>query len=214
MKVCFRKTLEDIQLFTLGIRSQTDLECSKCQTLGQFLPHGWLYKTTQGVERKVGKRIICDSRRGGIGCGATTRILVESETYRLWVDTKILLSFLQGLIAGLWVTEAYVKATGTNTGRNAWRWWAKLKRQQQGLRDFLFSKHGLSTQTAEPTEPQNDPLILVTEQKEASQKKNSPVQKAKQDKKCLLNLCAEWLSLSEHNDPCADVQFQASLCLL
>jgi hypothetical protein len=104
MHVIFRSSLEEVNSFTLSIRMHGGLSCDQCKAEGQFVSHGWLYKLNDdGTLRQVGKRIICDRRRGGSGCGATTRVLVSNETHRLHVDTAQLMLFLWALIAGMTV---------------------------------------------------------------------------------------------------------------
>ena len=92
MLVIFKSSMEKVHRFTLSIRMNSEMVCAICKAEGQFLPHGWLYKTdADGSLCKVDKRIICDRRRGGKGCGATVRGLVSTETYQLWAVTATLM---------------------------------------------------------------------------------------------------------------------------
>jgi hypothetical protein len=63
-----------------------------------------------------------------------------------------LLIFLTSLLAGAGIFEAYESATKTVMSRNAWRWWAKLKGIEGGVRNYLFRNDHKSTLPSSPTE--------------------------------------------------------------
>jgi hypothetical protein len=152
MSILFQSSLNGIDLFTLSIRQRVDFCCSQCKAHGQFVPHGWIYKFGgENSKRPVGKRIICDRRRGGSGCGATIKIILKSETYRLHATTARLLTFMLSLLAGATIFDAYESATATIMSRNAWRWWAKLKEREGDIRTYLFKALRNPTSPSLPT---------------------------------------------------------------
>lgn len=195
MSVIFQKSLDGIHQFTLSIRLHVDLVCQHCQAVGQFIPHGWLHKmNNDGSIRRVGKRIICDRRRGGTGCGGTTKIIAETETHQLHVTAISLSVFILALASGLSVLSAYEKATLSQASRNAWRWWVKLLKREGDIRCFIFKM----------SEPMRTTAPLSHTQ--------SPIPRRIQ---ILRETLAHWVPLSDvPNNICADFQHSKQIALL
>lgn len=149
--------------FTNSIREQGGLSCHHCKQHGQWLPHGFLYKLNlNGQKRKTGKRIICDRRRGGRGCGRTLKIMVKKETHQLQVCIAEIAQFILALLKGLTLPEAYERATGTPQSRNAWRWWSRLKTLEGSIREDLFQlNNGELPRNIEKNGHENQLLTLL-----------------------------------------------------
>lgn len=136
MAAYFQNSLDDIEAFTHTVRYQVDFVCPHCKAKGQTVSHGHLFGDNGII---IGKRCICDRRRGGTGCGKTIRILIKSKCYRLHYALARVGVFLSALLCCTPVLQAYQEATGTCTSRNSWRWWKKLKNREGDLRQELFA---------------------------------------------------------------------------
>ncbi len=207
MRVIFRSSLEEVHSFTLSIRMHGGLSCDQCKAEGQFVPHGWLYKSNDdGTLRQVGKRILCDQRRGGAGCGATTRVLVRNETHRLHVDTAQLMLFLWALIAGMTVLASYEKATRTSMSRNAWRWWQKLKNRMVDIREDVFKNSAICPADSK----ENSALVNNLEFPQVSPSASY----ARKSRQTLCEVLVRWLQKDPDLDTCAQFQELRQIALL
>lgn len=205
MIVIFKSSMEKVHSFTLSIRMYSEMVCEICKAEGQFLPHGWLYKTdADGSLRKVGKRIICDRRRGGKGCGATVRVLVSTETYQIWAVTATLMLFISALTAGLSVLASYEKATQSPKSRNAWRWWQKLVHRMPDIRGALFKNSPI-------------PPSGVTEKPAPIKKSSSVIAPVHRRRKTLIahrEVLLRWINEAQDSDACALFQDAQQIALL
>ena len=207
MSVIFKSSMEEVHRCTLSIRMHSEMVCEICKAEGQFLPHGWLYKmNADGLLCKVGKRIICDRRRGGKGCGATVRVLVRSETYRLHFVTASLMLFISALTAGLSVMASYEKATRSAMSRNAWRWWQKLIHRMPDIRGALFKNFPIP-----PSGVTEKPAPIK------SAESSSVITAAHRRRKTLIahrEVLLRWITKAHDSDVCALFQEKQQIALL
>jgi hypothetical protein len=151
MRVIFLPSFTALCFLALHIRLDTERSCWYCQAVGQFVSHGNIRCCE--TNQTIGKRLLCDKRRGGTGCGRTTRLLNQDETYWLHFKTPTICEFIILIVAGKTITDAYMAATTAMTPRNAWRWWSRLRSMEHTLRKYLF----LNTQFTDTSSPQIEP---------------------------------------------------------
>ena len=124
--------------FTLSVElNQGGVRCAKCKQQDQFISHGFVYKQlNHGQSQIVGKRLFCANRRQKTGCGSTLRLYLAARIPLLVHSSLQLTTFLQALLLGNTVKQAYQTATGTQDSRHAFRWLNKLNIQQVHYRVF------------------------------------------------------------------------------
>ncbi|MEJ7806850.1 MAG: hypothetical protein WKG03_13135 [Telluria sp.] len=118
--------------------TQLDLEqCPHCQRRRQLVSHGFIRKKRVGAEPEaVGKRVFCSNRRRHTGCGRTMQLYLDTTVRFLHRGGAIVVAFVLLLIAGMSIERAYTGSTGAGTGRNAYRWLARLDDQLTGYRSL------------------------------------------------------------------------------
>ncbi len=117
------------------------LECLFCWKSNQFVSHGFIYKEHHHREcEAVGKRVICSNRYGKTGCGRTFSLTIANSIRDLAHTAIHLSAFIIALVAGKTIQKAYLKATGTNEPRNAYRWLNKIHKQSIDYRLFLKNR--------------------------------------------------------------------------
>lgn len=147
-----RKFFDDFILlngFTLNLDSLRVI-CPHCHRYGTLMSHGFIYRKSHGQSKlKVGKRLYCSNRRGGLGCGRTFSLFIKSIIPRLHYRTNVLNTFVNALLSSKGVTSAYHLATGQDDTRNGWRWLKRLKTRQSRVRQYLYH-HYLARPRASP----------------------------------------------------------------
>lgn len=137
------ENLESLQLFALnrdvfGHR----LKCDKCQKTGQFVAHDFIYKKQNNGRKKiVGKRIYCSTRSGRTGCGSTLRLYLTETLPTRQYATSHLLTFIQALVHGQSIQNAYKAATQANDPRHANRWLNTLYDRLTDYRVLIYSHY-------------------------------------------------------------------------
>ena len=118
--------------------TQLDLEqCPHCQRRRQLVSHGFIRKKRVGAEPEaVGKRVFCSNRKRHTGCGRTMQLYLDTTGRYLHHGGAIVVAFVLMLIAGMSIEKAYTGSTGAGTGRNAYRWLARLSDQLTGYRSL------------------------------------------------------------------------------
>lgn len=131
-----RQTLDQ---FTASLDSlSSDNTCSHCGKNDQWLSHGYVYKNSLTDSDPVaGKRILCSNRYGRSGCGRTRQLYLANIIPRRQYRLSTVIVFIQTLLSGMVVEDAYRKAIASTTkeSRNAWRW----------INDFFKSLSGWRT---------------------------------------------------------------------
>ena len=135
----FFSCLTEIHAWSLSVRSQDELACPNCHRVNTFTPHGWLYKSKpSGDVAQIGKRIICNSTHNYGGCGRTQRLMLMDTTFRRHYPLQTILVFLQLLMTGVSISNAYGEATKSHESRQASRWWQALRRREPQMREDLL----------------------------------------------------------------------------
>lgn len=131
--------LTEIHTWSLSVRSQDQLACPNCHSIDTFTPHGWIYSSESKDEKKqTGKRIICNSTDKYGGCGRTQRLMLMDTTFRRHYPLQTILVFIQLLMTGVSISNAYGEATKSNELRQANRWWQALRRREPQMREDLL----------------------------------------------------------------------------
>lgn len=117
-----------------------DNTCAHCGKYDQWVSHGCVYKDSPtDAAQVVGKRIICSNRYGRTGCGRTRQLyladVIPNRQYRL----AVLIAFIERLLGGALVEQAYLDAIGcaTKEPRQAWRWLKDLFKQLPQWRTLI-----------------------------------------------------------------------------
>jgi len=133
------ENIETLHRFTLELDCHADdLQCEKCFSTGHFVSHGFLYKAQhQGEKQTVGKRIFCSNRFGRAGCGGTCRLYLAERIPQLHYASRHLFVFIQQLIAGCSICNAYQQATAAADPRHGYRWLTRLRGNLLAYRSWL-----------------------------------------------------------------------------
>ncbi len=143
------------------MRSKALPSCPKCNKVGCFTPHGFLYPAGRESSAPMGKRIICNKSPLYGGCGVTLRLLPVSAAHRRHQPLSAISTFVQRLMEGVSIAMAYILATGSNDPRQGQRWWEALLRKQPDLRADLLKRN---VEVLEET-PKDDPPSQKTMEK-------------------------------------------------
>ena len=124
----FFQDMDILHQFTLQLDSHRDaVQCQHCAKCDQFVSHGFVHKKQHnGDKQPVGKRLLCSNRYGRSGCGHTLRLYLAVDIPAWHYSSVHLLGFVQALIGGLGIQQAYQQSTGTAEPRHAYRWLNKL----------------------------------------------------------------------------------------
>ncbi len=137
----FFDTLDALCRYTANLDAM-HLLCSGCQTVGQFVSHGYIYRQLSSQENSIaGKRILCSPRGGRSGCGKTTRLYLADCLPHLRYTSTALTLFICALLAGCPIAAAYQQATSQTDSRHAYRWLRQLQRQLPFYRHALLNHH-------------------------------------------------------------------------
>ncbi len=131
----FFDTLDNMRRFLSRIDQE---KCPACQNANLLVLHSWVYKQTSSQQRQiVGKRLWCSPRYQRGGCGASHRLYLQERVPGLHYLAAHLTIFVAAFIATGSVPKAYRQATGSSEPRNAYRWLARMRRQQGNYRTQL-----------------------------------------------------------------------------
>lgn len=115
------------------------MTCRHCQSVGQFVSHGFIYRNRNNDRRySTGKRLICSNRRGFTGCGKTMKLMMKATVPKIHYTALKLMVFIKALLIDLPISQAYAMATKTESPRNAYRWIHKMAMKLGDFKSFLF----------------------------------------------------------------------------
>ncbi len=145
MQVYF-SSLDELQRFTPSLRMLShENACLHCKQDDQWVSHGVVYNRHRQV---TGKRIVCSSRYGRMGCGRTRQLYLKRYIPRRWYDLETVVAFICSLLKGVSAADAYRYAIGNqdHDARQGWRWLNSLYAQLGRFRSFLI---GVVRETAQ-----------------------------------------------------------------
>ena len=134
----FFSDMASIEQFTSSLKSMPALTCQHCLKKEHFISHGFVYKQHSITHKEaVGKRIVCCNRYGHQGCGRTKQVYIAKTLPNRRYSGAVLATFIQLLLIGCAVPEAYYRATDQVQTRQAWRWLHRLKANMMCYRGAL-----------------------------------------------------------------------------
>lgn len=159
----FFKNLDVLNQFILSLElNQGSVSCTKCHQHDQFVSHGFVYKQlNHGQSQIVGKRLFCANRRQKSGCGSTLRLYLVERIPLLVHSSLQLTTFLQALLLGNSIKQAYQTATETQDPRNAYRWIKKLTIQHVNYRAFAHQHGAQEVSKSKAAKAQTQDVLTV-----------------------------------------------------
>lgn len=143
-------SIELLHHYSLEVgRSIQDVVCQVCRSSRAWVSHGFVYKKARGGEKEqVGKRVLCSNRGQRQGCGHTERLYVSERTPRLHYSVTCVFVFMSALVS-MSIAQAYFKATGCSSDRNAYRWLHKLDVSTPHHRERIRDLHQASSEASD-----------------------------------------------------------------
>jgi len=118
-----------------------EVPCPNCHAVGCLIRHGYLRGYGEGASETVqrGWRVFCSNRGRKQGCGRTYAIFLACHLYRRLVDAGRLWKFLDGILAGKNIKEAWEAVASPFGLETGYKLWDSFAFNQSAIRVRLHS---------------------------------------------------------------------------
>jgi len=115
--------------------------CPHCRAVGSLIRHGYLRGYGASIVGKIqhGWRVFCSNRGRQAGCGRTYAIVLAHHLYRRLVDAQRLWKFLEGILGGASIKQAWESVASPFCMETGYKLWAAFIRNQSAVRIKLHA---------------------------------------------------------------------------